>query len=106
MPRVTVDGFGIIGVVDDGETVAGKAVPLGGGGRGARGSRAGVDDLEIDGEIAWESLGVTFGVDEEAAVEAPNIKVSAPKGTGLKFGELGKCPSAEGRVVAPPLNGY
>lgn len=70
VPGVAVDGFGVVEEVDDGEAIAGEAVPLvvvGG---------AGVDDLEVDGEVAGEGLGVSFGVDEEAAVVAADVEVA------------------------------
>lgn len=46
MPGITRDGLGVVGVVDDGEAVAGETVPF------RRRGPPRVDDLEVDGEVA------------------------------------------------------
>jgi hypothetical protein len=72
VPGVAVDGLGIVEKVDDGEAVAGEAVPFG------RRCAARVHDLEVDGDVARQSLRVTFGVHEEAAIVAAHLEVLAP----------------------------
>ena len=73
MPRVSLDGFALISMIDNTKAIASEAIPFC---RGRGATR--IHDLQIDRKITREGLRVTFRIDEEAAIIASYFKVATP----------------------------
>ena len=77
VPGITVNSLRIVVNIRNCEAIASEAIPF------WRRSASLVHDLEVDWDVPWQSLRVSFRIHEEPAIVVANLEVLAPQNADL-----------------------